>query len=91
MAGAGTVLWIVLIVATGVMARRKGRSAEKWLLATAVLGPLAFLILLGMEAVPPPTPRPKLRVEVEITIGTDALASTQNSPDVGKETKGTPS
>jgi hypothetical protein len=58
----------VTVVAAGVIAKRKGRSAEKWLLATALLGPLAFLILLGSDSVLSSAPAPKLRVEVEITV-----------------------
>lgn len=68
MAGLGMVFWLVLIVAAGIVAQRKGRSGEKWAMATALLGPLAFFVLLSMDAVPVAELRPKMTVEVEITL-----------------------
>lgn len=66
--GAVALIWIAAICAAAVVAERKGRSGTRWAVATALVGPLAFVVLLCADSVPQPPSCPRLQIEVEITL-----------------------
>jgi hypothetical protein len=46
------VVWLVLIIATGVLAYTKGRSVIGWLLLAILIAPITILILLALPKTP---------------------------------------
>ena len=56
------IIWLILVIATGFLAKRKGRSAVGWVLAAIFLAPLVVLILLAL----PKTPEAFIRAEKEV-------------------------
>lgn len=54
------IIWLVLVITTGIIADRKGRSVIGWLALAVLVAPITILILLALPSVKPPPALPVL-------------------------------